>query len=64
MKVNVVEVEVGVTKNMGNYESLRLSYRYGIQLAEGESVQAVRQQAVSHLSEVLEKEIKEIKINA
>jgi len=33
-----VEVRVGVTKNIGNFESLRLDYSTRVQLKEDESV--------------------------
>ncbi len=36
MKATSVSVNVGVTKNMGNYESLRIDYEMTVELNEGE----------------------------
>jgi len=51
MKVTDIEVEVGVTKNLGNYESCRLHYRYRVQLCDKDTVADVRQRTFDHLRE-------------
>lgn len=37
MKVKYVEVNYGITRNLGNYESLRLDYKVGVEINGDES---------------------------
>lgn len=43
MKIKYVEVQVGLTKNLGNYESARLAYTLGADLDEGEGAMEAKQ---------------------
>lgn len=40
-KVRTVEVAVGYTHNLGNYESLRIDVKEGREVADGEDIDAV-----------------------
>ena len=60
MKVIEIEVRVGRTKNVGNYESSRLDYSYRIQLEEGDSVVEVRQRTLEHLKNEVAKDVEKI----
>lgn len=50
MKVTHVEVGVGVTKNVGNYESIRVDERCRVELGPGESAEAVREKTLDWLT--------------
>ena len=41
MEVTIVRVNVGITKNMGNYESLRIDYAVEAELDEDEMAKTV-----------------------
>lgn len=51
MEILEVEVRVGITKNLGNYESARLDYGYRVTVDPSESVKEVRQLTLAHLKE-------------
>jgi len=61
MKVKEITVNVGLTINLGNYESARLDYAYGITVDEDESVTDVRQLTLEHLKAQVAKDIKGIR---
>ena len=56
-----VRVSVGVTKNMGNYESLRLEESIELELDEGESSTAVIDKARDWLHAKVEQDVIKIK---
>ena len=60
MIITDINVKVGVTKNVGNYESVRLDYDYRIRIEPGESVKDVRRRTLAHLIEVVFKDVEKI----
>lgn len=60
MKVKEIEVRMGVTKNLGNYESARLDYGMTIAVGEGESVVEVRQRTFENLQKHLLRDLNQV----
>ena len=60
MIITDIDVGVGVTKNIGNYESVRLDYGYRVRIEPGESVKDVRQRTLAHLKEEVFKDAEKI----
>lgn len=61
MLIRNVEINVGRTVNMGNYESLRLDVKYGAEVAPGENdeqvTRALYKKAHTQLAEFISYEI-------
>lgn len=57
MEITEIEVRVGVTKNLGNYESARLDYMYRAKLDETDFVDGARETILNTLRKQLVKDI-------
>lgn len=56
MAIKTVRVNVGVTKNMGNYESLRLDESVEVEVGEGEKLSDVINAARDYLTDKINKD--------
>jgi hypothetical protein len=57
MQVKEIEVKYGVTKNLGNYESLRMDYGARVQLEDGEKPADVIDKTREYLKEKMKADI-------
>ena len=60
MKILEVEVRMGVTRNLGNYESLRLDEGVRLQVDEGEKPSEIIDKGKAFLEEKVNKDADEI----
>ena len=60
MIIKRVEVRIGLTKNLGNYESLRLDEGVTVDVEDGEKPSVVINQARTFLEEKINKDAEEL----
>ena len=58
MKVKYIEVNYGITRNLGNYESLRLDYKVGVEI-NGDEAQGKLDELRLQLRAKVDKAVKE-----
>ena len=60
MRVTYIEVQVGLTKNLGNYESAKIAYTFGATLDDDETVSKTKNTIRDHLVKEINKDISKI----